>query len=1173
MKILRLDLRAFGPFTDEVLDLSGGHEGLHLILGPNEAGKSSALRALRQMLFGIDQRTNDNFLHDYKNLCVGCTLRDPQGDELRFLRIKRQSKTLLNPDTETALDDAVLARVLGGLTEEKYLSLFSLDHETLVSGGREIAAGKGSVAELIFGAGSDLSRLRKLQQKLDSEHGNLFKGRGSVPPLNKSFQELAAARSSIEDASLKSADWEAQNQLRHDSARLKSELDARLQQRRREAKRLERIDLALSDISARRDCLSKLESLSDAPRLRDNFSDRYTRARDQLQSARITLDHAEKEAQRLSEVIENLGPPGPILAQSDLITDFSQRLASLRSRAAEILQVETDRKHLEARVLRALRDLNRPMSLDQAEDLRLPAAQRERIRRLEQSGRELLHECRESHQSIDRKLAEAADLRRQLDTLPAPVETSALASALKPARTSGDLEDQLKSARASLARRERQSLSALDRLNPPIRALDDLAALPIPAPATIQTHQESLESATRLEQKARDQLAEADEQHAQTRALLTARQDERPVPSLDDLTALRTQRDALWLRIETAWNDPPASPDPRLADEFRQALAAADDLADLRFTQADRLAQIDRLQADLRQQEALCNSRRLLLDQSVKQREDAESAWKTLWSPLGFDPLTPREMLAWHRDFEKLAEKRDELRLETDQLEDDAQRLDDLRASLSSALASVGIPAPSLARPLADLCDLAQSFLEDEKQRSRDRKRLSDDLNRTDRELETLRAEENESLRQHEQWKTAWTEALQPLGLDAQTDGSEAITILDLIQTTLRDYDQLGQLRQQIDNHQRAQSRLETESRELVAWLAPELADEPLEHRLSALSEHLRLASEAQLRRENLAQALETQQTKASDARQALDLARAQLEELAREAGASSIDDIPRAEENARLRADAEAERLAIETRLRNLCAGQDLADFLAEAEQEIPRADSLEAIRLSIESEIDQLRDQRDAAASDETEARVRLEQMDETARDAAAYQAAVEKEHILARIDSLTQNYLRTRLASGLLRRAVEDYRSRSQAPVLKRSSALFAALTCGSFSSLDTELDDHDQPLIVGVRPSGERLTVSQMSEGTCDQLYLALKLASLEHDLDHGSAFPFVADDILVNFDDQRAGAALRVLADLSRRTQVLFFTHHEHLVRLAENVLPPDVLFIRELRRPLAVAAG
>ncbi len=167
MKILRLDLRAFGPFSDVVLDLSGGQEGLHLILGPNEAGKSSALWALRQMLFGIDPRTNDNFRHEYAQLRVGGTLRNGHGGELAFLRLKRQRNTLKTPDETADLDDAEVAKLLGGLTPERYGSLFSLDHDTLVSGGREITAGKGSVGELIFGAGSDLRRLRELQKKLD----------------------------------------------------------------------------------------------------------------------------------------------------------------------------------------------------------------------------------------------------------------------------------------------------------------------------------------------------------------------------------------------------------------------------------------------------------------------------------------------------------------------------------------------------------------------------------------------------------------------------------------------------------------------------------------------------------------------------------------------------------------------------------------------------------------------------------------------------------------------------------------------------------------------------------------------------------------------------------------------------------------------------------------------
>ena len=63
MKILQLNLIAFGPFNETLLDLSEGEEGLHIVYGPNEAGKSSALRGLRQLLYGIPERSYDDFLH------------------------------------------------------------------------------------------------------------------------------------------------------------------------------------------------------------------------------------------------------------------------------------------------------------------------------------------------------------------------------------------------------------------------------------------------------------------------------------------------------------------------------------------------------------------------------------------------------------------------------------------------------------------------------------------------------------------------------------------------------------------------------------------------------------------------------------------------------------------------------------------------------------------------------------------------------------------------------------------------------------------------------------------------------------------------------------------------------------------------------------------------------
>jgi uncharacterized protein YhaN len=82
------------------------------------------------------------------------------------------------------------------------------------------------------------------------------------------------------------------------------------------------------------------------------------------------------------------------------------------------------------------------------------------------------------------------------------------------------------------------------------------------------------------------------------------------------------------------------------------------------------------------------------------------------------------------------------------------------------------------------------------------------------------------------------------------------------------------------------------------------------------------------------------------------------------------------------------------------------------------------------------------------------------------------------------------------------------------------------------------------------------VEGMSEGTVDQLFLALRLAAVEEAVDAGSRLPFLADDLFINYDDDRSAAGLQVLAELSRKTQILFFTHHRRLLELAEKALGP-----------------
>ena len=106
--------------------------------------------------------------------------------------------------------------------------------------------------------------------------------------------------------------------------------------------------------------------------------------------------------------------------------------------------------------------------------------------------------------------------------------------------------------------------------------------------------------------------------------------------------------------------------------------------------------------------------------------------------------------------------------------------------------------------------------------------------------------------------------------------------------------------------------------------------------------------------------------------------------------------------------------------------------------------------------------------------------------------------------------------------------------------------------------------DAATIVGVRRDNEVVPVAAMSRGTRDQLYLALRLGYLERMVQQGEPMPFIVDDVLIHFDDDRAAAALEVLGELSGATQVILFTHHRRLVDMVESRLDEQVRFIHQL---------
>jgi uncharacterized protein YhaN len=158
-----------------------------------------------------------------------------------------------------------------------------------------------------------------------------------------------------------------------------------------------------------------------------------------------------------------------------------------------------------------------------------------------------------------------------------------------------------------------------------------------------------------------------------------------------------------------------------------------------------------------------------------------------------------------------------------------------------------------------------------------------------------------------------------------------------------------------------------------------------------------------------------------------------------------------------------------------------------------------------------------------------------------------------------SIAERWLLRAAASRLAARTIERHRAMVQDPLISRASTLFAMATDDAFTGLGVAYGADDQPILIAQRNNGEQVQITGLSEGTRDQLFLALRLALLERRI--SEPMPFLGDDLLISFDDERTLAGLRLLAAAGKHRQIILFTHHKHVVHLARTVQDHLVDFI------------
>jgi uncharacterized protein YhaN len=194
--------------------------------------------------------------------------------------------------------------------------------------------------------------------------------------------------------------------------------------------------------------------------------------------------------------------------------------------------------------------------------------------------------------------------------------------------------------------------------------------------------------------------------------------------------------------------------------------------------------------------------------------------------------------------------------------------------------------------------------------------------------------------------------------------------------------------------------------------------------------------------------------------------------------------------------------------------------------------------------------------AARDDFDARSREHsalggKLDIEGRGDAMARARQELASLQAEAAEAADRYLVSALSVALLDRARERFERERQPEVVRTAGRVFKAMTGGRYTDVRVPLDNSG---ITVVTEHGGVRSTAELSRGTQEQLYLALRVGLIRSLGVTGSALPILMDDVVVNFDPERRAGAVTAVAELAAMRQVLFFTCHPETAQvLAESV--------------------
>ncbi|HEY4670363.1 MAG TPA: hypothetical protein VIH05_11360, partial [Tepidiformaceae bacterium] len=308
------------------------------------------------------------------------------------------------------------------------------------------------------------------------------------------------------------------------------------------------------------------------------------------------------------------------------------------------------------------------------------------------------------------------------------------------------------------------------------------------------------------------------------------------------------------------------------------------------------------------------------------------------------------------------------------------------------------------------------------------------------------------------------------------------------------------------------------------------------------LIRRLEAAQKAEAELEQARQRLDEAVTDCENRTRTAETAEAEFAALLKLGSASDAEEFRR---NAQLHEDRKTVASQLdecEQRLRRVAGGADAFESLISELRNTDRA-SLDSECHELNGRMTELQERRDDLSQEHGHITSEIEGLTSEEETSAL---RTRREVLKGRLEDAAREWSVATLARSLMERARKEYERERQPGVIKHAGGFFNTITGGRYSDLMSPLGS--EKLTVADR-DGARKEPGQLSRGTQEQLYLALRFGLIRQFGEQACRLPVIVDEVLVNFDPERQRRAAEGFAELAHSNQVLVFTCHPAMVEL------------------------